>query len=97
MEQRASGSPAYDARLDIGDEILAINGRRVRSSELTDRIADFKPGDEVKITVFRDNMLREFEATLRLQDVPAYKATKTASPTPLQKAIFESWLTAKWY
>lgn len=91
-----AGSPAYDARLDIGDEILAINGRRVRSSELTDRIAEFKPGDKVKITVFRDNKLRDFEATLRLQDVPAYKAIKTTNPTPLQKSIFESWLSTRW-
>ncbi len=91
-----AASPAYDARLDIGDEIVAIDGRRVRNSELTDRIAEFKPGEKVKITVFRDNMLREFEATLRLQDVPAYKAVKTEHPTPLQKAIFESWLATKW-
>ena len=63
---------------------------------MTDRIAEFKPGDKVKITVFRDNKLRDFEATLRLQDVPAYKAIKTTNPTPLQKAIFESWLSTKW-
>jgi predicted metalloprotease with PDZ domain len=91
-----AGSPAYDAGLDIGDEILAINGRRVRSSELQDRVAEFKAGDKVKVTFFRDDVLRDLEVTLRLQDVPPYKVIKIASPTPLQKSIYESWLKTKW-
>jgi predicted metalloprotease with PDZ domain len=91
-----TGSPAYDAGLDIGDEILAINGRRVRNSEFQDRIAEFKAGDMVSVTFFRDDALRELEVTLRLQDVPSYKAVKTANATPLQKSIYESWLKTKW-
>ena len=91
-----AGSPAYDAGLDIGDEILAINGRRVRSSDLQDRIAEFKPGEKVKITLFRDDAMRDFEVVLRLQDVPPYRVAKSVQPTLLQKSIFESWLNAKW-
>ena len=89
-------SPAFDAGLDIGDELLAVNGKRVRNSDLQDRIAEFKPGDKVKVTFFRDDALRECEVTLRLQNVPSYKVVKTASPTPLQKSIYESWLKTKW-
>ena len=91
-----AGSPAYDAGLDLGDEILAINGRRVRSSDLQERIAEFKPGEKVKISLFREDTLREFEIVLRLQDVPPYRVVKSSQPTPLQKSIFESWLNAKW-
>jgi predicted metalloprotease with PDZ domain len=91
-----TGTPAYDAGIDIGDEIVAVSGRRVRNSELQDRIAEFKAGDKVKITLFRDDALRDIEVTLRLQDVPSYKVVKTASPTPLQKSIYETWLKAKW-
>ena len=89
-------SPAYDAGLDIGDELLAINDKRVRNSDLQDRIAEFKPGDKVKVTFFRDDALREYDVTLRLQSVPSYKVVKTTSPTPLQKSIYESWLKTKW-
>jgi predicted metalloprotease with PDZ domain len=85
-------SPAYDAGVDIGDEVVALNGLRVRTSDLNDRLADYKPGDKVKLTVFRRGRLREFEITLRLQDVPSYKVSKVDQPTPLQKSIFESWL-----
>jgi len=91
-----TGSPAYDAGLDIGDEILAVNGKRVRNSELQERLGDFKAGDKVRITIFRDDTMRDFEVTLRLQEVPSYKISKTTNPTPLQKAIYESWLNTKW-
>jgi predicted metalloprotease with PDZ domain len=91
-----AGSPAYEAGLDYGDEILAIDGCRVRSSELQDRIGEYKPGDKVKITLFREDELREFDVTLRLQDVPPYKIVKVEKPTDLQKAIYESWLRTKW-
>jgi predicted metalloprotease with PDZ domain len=91
-----TGSPAYDAGIDIGDEILAINGRRVRNSELQERISEFKAGDKVKVTFFREDVLRELEVPLRLQEVPSYKVVKSPTPTPLQKSIYESWLKTKW-
>jgi predicted metalloprotease with PDZ domain len=91
-----AGSPAYDAGVDIGDEVIALNGLRVRTSDLQDRLADYKPGDKVKLTVFRRDRMRDFEITLRLQDVPSYKVTKVEQPTPLQKTIFETWLKASW-
>jgi predicted metalloprotease with PDZ domain len=91
-----AGSPGYDAGLDFGDEILALNGSRVRSSDLQDRIADMKAGDTVKVTVFREDKLRDFNVTLRLQEVPPYMLVQTGHPTPLQKAIYESWLKTKW-
>jgi hypothetical protein len=50
----------------------------------------------VKVAFFRDDVIRELEITLRLQDVPSYKVVKSANPTQLQKSIYESWLKAKW-
>jgi predicted metalloprotease with PDZ domain len=91
-----AGSPAYDAGVDVGDEIIALNGLRVRTSDLQDRLADYKPGDKVKLTILRRDRLREFEMTVRLQDVPPYRATKVEQPTPLQKSIYESWLKTTW-
>jgi predicted metalloprotease with PDZ domain len=91
-----AGTSAYDAGVDIGDEVVALNGLRVHTSDLPDRLADYKPGDKVKLTIFRRDRLREFEIALRLQDVPSYKVTKVEQPSPLQKSIFESWLKTTW-
>ena len=91
-----AGSPAYNAGLNANDELIALNGYRVRSSELNDRIGEMKPGDVVTVTVMRDGMLREFKVTLASNPVPEYTVTKTKNPTSLQKAIYESWLKTTW-
>lgn len=91
-----AGSPAYDAGLNVDDQILALDGYRVRSKDLANRIADRKSGDTVKLTVFRNDKLREFEVTLRNQEVPAYKIVRVANPTELQRKIYEDWLKTSW-
>ncbi len=92
-----AGSAGYDAGIDIGDEIVALNGIRVtQARDIADRIADMKADDKVIVSFFRRDRLKEVEITLRLQSVPAYSVSKTANPTPLQKSIYESWLRTTW-
>lgn len=96
INRLAAGSPAYDAGMNLGDEILAMNGLRVRTSDLNQRIPEMKAGEKLKFAVFRDDMLREFEVTLHNQEVPPYKLVKTKNPTDLQKAIYTAWLKTTW-
>jgi predicted metalloprotease with PDZ domain len=96
IRQVVAGSPAYDAGVNIGDEVLALNGYRVRSNDLVQRVTEMRPGEKVRLSVFREDELREFTIELRAQDVPSYKVTKVEKPTALQKRILESWLNAKW-
>jgi predicted metalloprotease with PDZ domain len=91
-----AGSPAYAAGLDVGDELLALEGSRVRTSELNDRISTLKAGSSVTLTVFRNDRLREFPVTIGTNPVPNYKMTTIDNPTPLQKQIYESWLRTSW-
>jgi predicted metalloprotease with PDZ domain len=91
-----AGSPAYDAGLNVNDLVLALNGFRARTNELTNRIAEMKEGDRVKLMVFRDEKLREFEVTLRNQDVPNYWVRNVDNPAELQKAIHDDWLRTSW-
>ncbi|MBI3110688.1 MAG: PDZ domain-containing protein, partial [Ignavibacteriales bacterium] len=91
-----AGSPAAEAGLDVGDEVVAFNGYRMRASDINERVGEMKPGEVVTLTVFRSDRLREFEIPLRLQDVPPYRVVKTKEPTDLQKKIYEAWLQDKW-
>ncbi len=91
-----AGSPAYDAGLNVNDEIVALNGFRARSNDLTTRISEMKAGDTVKLTVLRDDRLREFTVTLRNQEISGYQVTKVTEPTELQKKIYEDWLNTGW-
>jgi len=54
------------------------------AASLQDRIAEFQSGRQGESDILRDDVLRELEVTLRLQDVPSYKIVKTANPTPTE-------------
>jgi predicted metalloprotease with PDZ domain len=89
-----AGSPAYEAGLDVDDEILALNGYKVRSADLAARISEMQEGEKVKLTVFRDDKLREFEVIVRLPATPSVRVVKMEKPNALQRATYESWLSS---
>ncbi len=91
-----AGSPAYLAGIDLGDDVLALDGGRVRTADVTDRIAEHQPGDIVTLTLFHNDRLKEVKVTIGESPVPAYKISKIDSPAPGQKAIYESWLKTSW-
>ncbi len=86
------GSPGAKAGLDFNDEIVALNGYRIRSSDLNDRLASMKEGEGITITIFRNDKLKEISLSLEYFGSPNYTVKKTSKPTPLQKKIYESWL-----
>lgn len=86
------GQAGYEAGLDINDEIIALNGFRVRASNLSNRIADMKNGEVVTLTVMRDEELRDFKIILKEIRPIQYKIEKLKRPDWLQKNIFETWL-----
>lgn len=86
------GSPGAEAGLDFNDEIVALNGYRMRSSDLNERMTSTKEGEEITITLFRNDKLKEIKVRLENFGTPTYAVKKTAKPTPLQKTIYESWL-----
>ncbi len=89
-----AGSPAYEAGLDPDDEIVALDGYKVRTRDLISRISDLKEGTRVRLTVFRDDRLREFDVVLRTNENVPMKVTKVEKPSALQKAIYSSWLAS---
>lgn len=62
------GGAAAEAGLRAGDIIQAINGRHVSStSELQEQLANHRPGQQVKLDVWRDG--EQFERALVLRNV----------------------------
>ncbi len=91
-----AGSPAYEAGLNVGDELLAIDGYRTRSNQVADRLSDFKVDDTIRLTVFRAEQLREFHVKLQAEEIPEFTVKHRDHPTELQKKIYEDWLGAAW-
>jgi predicted metalloprotease with PDZ domain len=87
--------PAALAGVLVGDEIIAINGRRFESG-LDTHLARHKPGDRVEFTLFRRDELRTVVLTLAGKPDGSWVLKRTPEPTPEQRAAYEDWLRRPW-
>jgi predicted metalloprotease with PDZ domain len=95
VENVVSGSPAEDAGIEIGDEILAIDDLKINYRDLDKKLDKLQTGDKIKITAFRNDKLREFTLTLQSKKAANYDVERAENPTEHQKSIFEDWLKTK--
>lgn len=75
------GTPAYEAGLDTGDEIVGFADFRVRAGEWDRQLANYQPGDRLPLLVARRGRL--VRLTVTLGQAPADRWTlepATASP-----------------
>jgi predicted metalloprotease with PDZ domain len=91
-----NGSPAYDAGLELDDEILLIDGARARSAgDMLDLLRRGKPGERVDVT-FVDRTGRQRTSTLQLGEDPALELVPIESIggplTADQRAFRSRWL-----
>ena len=57
---------AREAGIEGGDVIISIEGDAIKTSaELQEKISQYRPGDDVKVIVLRDNKEKQFSVTLR--------------------------------
>ncbi|MGI5860739.1 MAG: M61 family metallopeptidase [Myxococcales bacterium] len=87
-----AGSPATESGLYAGDEIVALDGFRVGSSTLLERLLERAPSDRVRLALFRGDRLLELEVALAARPKDACFFEKLASPTPQQRATYQAWL-----
>jgi predicted metalloprotease with PDZ domain len=68
LTQITDGGAAQAAGLNPGDLLIAVDGIKLTSSKLAAQLAVFDEGDEIPISVFRRDELRE--QTLSIQEAP---------------------------
>jgi len=91
IENVRNGSPAEDAGLSTGDEIISLAGREVTKAWLK-TLARHKAGDSIPITIKRDR--RTIKTSMVLKEVERfeYKIEESQSATVEQKALRNAWL-----
>ncbi len=88
-------SPAYAAGFMAGDEIIAINGERLRGS-IDAAISEYEPHESIVITFFRRDELQAKSITLGAKPDGTWKIDYVDEPTELQRTIYESWIKQPW-
>ncbi len=90
-----SDTPAYEQGLNTGDQIVAIDGNRASQSFLSSYIGEKKPGDKVRMTIFRFDRLRDIEFTLGRNIRKSYEFAPVENATDAQKKLYQNYLLAE--
>jgi predicted metalloprotease with PDZ domain len=78
--------------LNVDDEILAIDGVRVRADGLTNRLDQYRPGDRVQVLVARRDKLTPIAVTLGVDPGRAWRLELRGDATNEQKDHIAEWL-----
>jgi predicted metalloprotease with PDZ domain len=90
-----AGTPAYEQGLNFNDQIVAIDGYRASQAFLTSYLAEKKPGDTVKLTIFRFDKMRDIPFTLGGNTRKDMGFERVSEPTDQQKKLYRDYLNAE--
>jgi predicted metalloprotease with PDZ domain len=79
------GTPAYEAGLDTGDEIVGFADFRVRPADWDREIANYQPGDRLPLLLARRGRLVRVTVTLGREPAAAW-TLEAATPSPHRAA-----------
>ncbi len=88
----SANTPAYEQGLNTGDQIVAIDGYRASNSFLQSYLAERKPGDTVKLTVFRFDKLRDVTFKLGANTRADYSFKPVDQPSDDQRRLYRDYL-----
>jgi predicted metalloprotease with PDZ domain len=91
VTQVRRGTPAFEAGLNVDDEILAIDDFRVRADQLPARLELYKPEDKVTLLVARREVLNRLDVRLAAEPAREWRLEVDPAATE-QTRQRERWL-----
>jgi predicted metalloprotease with PDZ domain len=85
-------SPARQAGIDPEDELLAIDGLRVKADQLVSRLKDYGVGDRLQVTIFHQDELKTVTVTLESPRPSQYEIIPVEHPSAEQRFLLQGWL-----
>lgn len=91
----AANTPAYEQGLNTGDQIVAIDGYRASNTFLQSYLAERKPNDTIKLTIFRFDKLRDVTFKLGANMRPDYSFKPVEQPSDDQRRLYRDYMKAE--
>jgi predicted metalloprotease with PDZ domain len=88
-------TPAYLHGLNAKDEIVAVDGNRASLTFLNSYLGERKPGDKIKLTIFRFDRMRDIEIVLGGRSKQDFQIKAIENPTEDQKRLYQEHLGAE--
>jgi predicted metalloprotease with PDZ domain len=85
-------SPAAKGGIDAADELLAIDGIRVTTISLNERLKDYQVNDTVQVTVFHQDELKSLPVTLAQPEPTRYEIIVKDNISQAQQQNLSGWL-----
>lgn len=85
------GCSAYEAGLNTGDEIIAIDGIRAETPDVTGILDNYSDGKSIMVLVCRDGLIREIKVKL-LKPVPKFRIIELEKRSREQNRNLMKWL-----
>jgi predicted metalloprotease with PDZ domain len=90
------GNPAYDAGIIADDEVIALDGLRLRAADLDKRLKHHNPGDRVTLTLMRRDQLKTIEVTLVGRPAGKWTIQRHKDAAEGEREAYKSWLGQGW-
>ena len=87
------GTPAYEAGFNVDDEILAVNGFRVRPEQWPAQLENYKPGTVAEVLVARRDQLMTLKLPLEARTPESWTLEVRPEATEEQKARLAAWVS----
>lgn len=89
------GTPAYEAGLNVEDEILAIGDRRISATFWPHLGEYFRPGDTAELLVARRGKLLRLPVTFGKEPVSSWRIEIAPDQSPAQRTSLDLWLSSR--
>ena len=87
------GTPAFEAGVNVQDELLAIDDFRVRAGDLDRRLESYRPGRQVALLIARRDELKRLALTLGSKPDDRWRLETLPDATESQTAHRRGWWT----
>jgi predicted metalloprotease with PDZ domain len=90
-----NNSPAEEAGLQTGDEILSLGGKNIKRENWLLALSRYQEGDRIPITVRRSRKTIRTAIVLGPPERFEYRLEEMKEATPVQLALRQAWLTGR--
>lgn len=86
------GAAAEKYGLNVNDEILGIDGKRLSIGLLNQHIGKKSVGDKISLLIARDGLIKTLDVVLGTSGKSSYLLRAVDAPTDKQRMIFNKWV-----
>ena len=86
------GTPAFDAGVNAGDEIVSLDDFRIRADDLDARLRAYRPGQRAALLVARRDQLKRLEVVFGEPPPDRWHLVPRENATPEQRERLRKWI-----